>query len=110
VRDHNFATSNIVFGMGGALLQQCNRNTFKFAIKCSAINMGGEWKPVFKQPKTDSGKNSKQGRLKLVKKDGQYQTVQIDEPGEDLLREVFRDGAVTKPQTFDSIRAKAARP
>lgn len=107
VRKNGFATSNIVFGMGGALLQQVNRDTFKFAIKCSAININDEWKPVFKQPKTDSGKNSKQGMLKLIKDGDEFKTVQIHEPGNDILVEVFRDGQLLNETTFDQIKERA---
>lgn len=43
-----FAADNIVFGMGGALLQQINRDTQRFAMKCSAIRLGDEWHDVRK--------------------------------------------------------------
>src|SRR5260370_10957986 len=33
-------------GMGGALLQQINRDTLKFALKCSAIDRNGQWHNV----------------------------------------------------------------
>jgi len=106
--DAKFATSNIVFGMGGALLQQCNRDTFKFAIKCSAIHRDMQWQPVFKQPKTDSGKNSKQGRLELIQTDGEFKTVPMGSTKSlNLLSEVFRRGRLMKEHTFDEIRARA---
>ena len=36
-----YATDNLAFGMGGALLQQLNRDTQKFALKCSAARIDG---------------------------------------------------------------------
>ena len=51
--------------MGGALLQQVNRDTLKFALKCSAIDRGGKWHNVYKNPKTDPSKASKGGRFNL---------------------------------------------
>jgi nicotinic acid phosphoribosyltransferase len=48
-----FAADNIVFGMGGALLQQINRDTQRFAMKCSAIRLGDTWHDVSKDPVTD---------------------------------------------------------
>jgi nicotinamide phosphoribosyltransferase len=109
---HKFAASNIVFGMGGALLQQLNRDTFKFAIKCSAIDIDGKWWPVYKEPKTDSGKNSKRGMLALVKKDTGYATdmflsAKEWSPNDDVLVEVFRDGELRNKTTFDEVRKRA---
>jgi nicotinamide phosphoribosyltransferase len=59
------ATENLVFGSGGALLQRLDRDTFKCAFKCSEITVNGKSNPVFKDPATDPGKASKQGRLTL---------------------------------------------
>lgn len=74
-----FSTTNIAFGMGGALLQKVNRDTLKMAYKCSAIKINGKWKDVYKQPITDPNKNSKKGRLDLMKnKDGEFVTVLRD--------------------------------
>ena len=55
-----YSADNIAFGMGGALLQGLDRDTQKFAMKCSAVKFGlGEWIDVFKDPKTDRQKRSK---------------------------------------------------
>merc|ERR1719171_900476 len=59
------AAENLVFGSGGALLQRLDRDTFKCAFKCSEITVNGKSNPVFKDPATDPGKASKQGRLTL---------------------------------------------
>lgn len=63
-----FSIDNIAFGMGGALLQIVNRDDQKFAIKCSAIKVGGVWRDVFKDPITDPGKRSKAGRVTTRRK------------------------------------------
>jgi len=60
-----WSADNIAFGMGGALLQGVNRDTLKFAMKCSAVEVDGEWIHVYKDPVTDPGKRSKHGRVKL---------------------------------------------
>ncbi len=106
---NRWSADNIAFGMGGALLQKLDRDTQKFAFKCSAIKVNGEWRDVFKSPVTDSGKVSKKGRLKLLKVDGHsFTTAPADLPTtqEDHLVEVFRDGKVTKRYTFDEIRQR----
>lgn len=59
----DLAADNIVFGSGGALLQHCDRDWLKFAIKASAIRIGREWTDVFKDPITDGRKVSKRGRM-----------------------------------------------
>lgn len=56
-----WSADNIAFGQGGALLQQVNRDTCKFAMKCSAIYVDGEWRDVYKEPVDDTTKHSKRG-------------------------------------------------
>jgi len=38
---HGYSADNIAFGQGGALLQQVNRDTQRFAMKCSAVQVNG---------------------------------------------------------------------
>lgn len=66
-----YSAENIAFGMGGALLQgnyesSINRDSFKFAIKCSAIMRGNTLIGV-KRTYYRPSKKSKQGRLDLIK-------------------------------------------
>jgi len=107
---HGWSADNIAFGMGGALLQQLNRDTQKFAFKCSAARIGNEWQPVFKDPITDPGKNSKHGRLALVEKNGQLHTLEnVSKDGtvDDQLVTVFENGTITREYDLDSIRPRA---
>ena len=103
MKNYNWSTDNIAFGMGGALLQKLNRDTQKFAFKCSAIKRSGEWQDVYKSPITDTGKISKKGRLKLIKADNNsYTTVPLNVPTsqEDLLVTVFENGTILKDYNF----------
>jgi nicotinamide phosphoribosyltransferase len=105
-----YSVENIAtFGMGGGLLQKVNRDTQRFAFKSSAQKRDGVWHDIQKQPK-DTTKTSKAGRLKLVKIDGQYKTVKVDEYPElkDELVTVFENGILVKEYTFDEIRKNAA--
>ena len=61
-----FSAENLVFGMGGELLQKVNRDQLSFAMKVSAIDTGSGWQGVSKSPSTDSAKYSKKGRLALI--------------------------------------------
>ncbi len=109
---HGWSADNITFGMGGALLQQVNRDTQKFAMKCSAVRIDGEWQPVFKDPVTDPGKNSKHGRLALLQDEaGRLATLEnVADAGVqgDLLQVVFEDGKVLKEYDLDSVRQRAS--
>lgn len=61
---NGWSADNIAFGMGGALLQKVNRDTFSWAMKCNAMSVNsGPWIPVQKKPKTDFGKASKAGMI-----------------------------------------------
>jgi nicotinamide phosphoribosyltransferase len=107
--DKRISTSNIAFGMGGGLLQQVDRDTFKFAMKCSAIEVNGEWRDVYKEPVTDMGKISKKGRLALVKGDHGYQTVRENEADYSLLEVVYENGKLMRDMTFDEVRANSKK-
>ena len=99
-----YSMDNIAFGMGGGLHQLLNRDTQKFAMKCSAVSIDGVWREVFKEPVTDRGKRSKRGRLALVAKAGGYETVPLTSAAEDVLHTVYRDGALLHPTRFAQVR------
>lgn len=106
-----WSADNIVFGMGGALLQGSTRDTMKFAIKCSAIERGNSIQDVWKDPVTDPGKVSKRGLLSVVKRDGTYVTIRRGEErvGErDLLETVYENGFIKIIHNFDDVRSRAA--
>lgn len=103
-----WSADNFVFGMGGALLQHPNRDTFKFAMKASAAKIDGIWRDVFKDPITDSGKKSKKGRVTLYKDvNGGYFSSQILRM-DDCLKTVFEDGVMHSRITFEEVRKNAA--
>lgn len=107
LKANKWSADNIAFGMGGGLLQKLDRDTQKFAFKCSYIEVNGKGRDVYKQPITDSGKNSKRGRLILTKDGGKYHTLNerdIKEDAIDLLETVFENGELKKFQTFKEIR------
>ena len=115
-----YSADNVVFGQGGALLQIVNRDDQKFAMKCSAAFVNGEWVDVFKDPITDQGKQSKKGQLKLVKnggidKDGNpcYITVNHHDKMFNVLHDelevVFSNGKLIRDLTFDEVRANVEK-
>lgn len=116
-----YAADNIAFGMGGALLQKVDRDTQKFALKCSAARIDGQWVDVFKAPVTDAGKFSQRGRLTLIRhrEYGTYKTAPIPanlERAEDLVPEhgwehametVWENGELVKDWSFADVRARS---
>ena len=109
LKSHNWSADNIAFGSGGGLLQQVNRDTCSFAMKCSAIKVKGIWRDVYKEPITDLNKSSKRGKLKLVKEDEVYYTKRSPAHDNNFneLKEVFRNGEITKRYSFADIRERA---
>ena len=109
-----FSASNIAFGMGGALLQKCDRDTMQFAYKASAAKVGGVWRDVYKDPVTDSGKRSKRGLLGLVRNEAGFACVPVvdgsfePERGTNLLTPVYRNGELLRDDTLAEIRARVA--
>ena len=117
-----YATDNVTFGMGGALLQKLDRDTQQFALKCSAARVDGRWIDVYKDPVTDRGKQSKRGRQMLLRhrEYGSYRTItvpadatsptQVDLPlgYDDAMATVWEDGRLASDWTLAAIRARAA--
>lgn len=105
------SADNIVFGMGGALLQHCDRDWFKFAMKASALCVDGEWRDLFKDPDTDSVKRSKKGRVVTFKdQDGKYfsdrEELQLtNHKVEDQMHTVWEDGEFLIEWEFNDIKA-----
>jgi len=121
VTSAGYATDNVTFGMGGALLQQLNRDTQKFALKCSAARINGEWIDVYKDPVTDKGKQSKRGRMTLLqhREYGQFRTEPVPADAQsledarkpmgfdDAMVTIWEDGKLVNDWTFADVRKRA---
>jgi nicotinamide phosphoribosyltransferase len=107
-----WSMDNWSFGMGGALLQQVNRDTLRFALKCSAIDINGQWHDVYKRPITDPGKDSRAGRFVLLKEGNEFVTVTqeagVSAGAADQLEIVLENGVLRREQTLEQIRAIAS--
>ena len=106
-----WAASNIVFGMGGALLQAVNRDTMKWAQKTSYGSINGVGFGVSKDPITDPGKKSKTGRVTTMKlADGNFAVGDkndIPEGAVDIMRPIYDNGILNNLQTFTEMRENA---
>ena len=111
--DRGISVSNLAFGMGGGLLQNVNRDTCKYAMKASAVQINGEWRDVYKDPITDQGKKSKRGRQAVINVDGAYRAVPLADlhksgmdPRCNLLRPIYRNGTLLVDENWTTIRER----
>ncbi len=110
-----FASSNLVIGIGGLLLQQHNRDELGFAIKatyCEISQPDGsvEIRELLKDPITDHGKRSHKGLLRLQFDGKNWVTIDQCKREEEIggeLQRVFANGVITREQTFSDIRRQA---
>lgn len=120
LKDNGYAADNIILGSGGALLQgndnsKINRDTHRFAMKCSCVIINDKLVEVFKAPITDRGKVSKKGRLDLIYKNKKYVTVNIDNLAlneyhpDSIMQVVFENGRLVNELTFDNIKENESK-
>ena len=111
------SAENLVLGMGGALLQKVDRDTQKFALKCSYAEVDGKGIAIHKRPLEldangkliESFKRSKSGRLKLIQDSGSYKTVPFEQTDAyDELITVFENGRIITEYTFEDVRKNAS--
>lgn len=106
MKAEGWSADNIVFGMGGGLLQKVDRDTMSMALKCSSAIIGEETVEVYKAAR---GKGSKRGRLALIANGNGYSTIRIEDaiiPGNKLIPIFMNGSGLTKPTIYD-IRKRA---
>ena len=115
LKDKSFSSSNVVLGIGSYTYQYVTRDTHGFAMKATYIEVNGEGREIFKDPKTDNGvKKSAKGLLMVTSQaDGQVLTlrdqVNRKEQQRGALELVFRNGELLVDQSLAEIRTRVAR-
>lgn len=107
--EKGFASGNIVLGIGSFTYNYLTRDSLGFAMKATYAEVNGKGIQIFKQPKTDSGKNSAKGMLRVDKIAGEYVLVDglnNDDGGE--LKVLFEDGIFYSLPTLQEIRDRLA--
>ena len=110
LKKKGFASTNVVLGVGSFTYTYTTRDTYGFAIKATAAKVNGEYRELFKDPKTDTGMKKSATGFLSVKKDayGNFflkDRVSIEEAHNDSeLKEVFRDGKLLKEVSLAEIR------
>lgn len=108
--DKDFASTNIVYGIGSYWYQFQTRDTFGFAMKATHAVVNGEGRDLFKKPVTDTGeKFSATGRLSVQRaiNTGKLFCIERATPEQEaasLLTPVWRDGVMLREQSFSDIR------
>lgn len=109
LRDKGFASCNVVLGVGSYTYVYNTRDVFGFAMKATYAQVKGEGRAIFKAPKTDPGKNSAKGLLRVEYENGKYvlydnQTLEQEATGE--LRVVYDNGEFSGITSLAEIRER----
>lgn len=105
----NLATSNLVVGIGGLLLQNHSRDTQGYALKATYSEIKGVPQELYKDPITDPGKKSYKGLLRTEMDNGELvtfdqQTEEQEQFGD--LQTVFSNGVLTKEFSLYEVRSR----
>jgi nicotinamide phosphoribosyltransferase len=110
ITDAGWSASNLAFGSGGGLLMDFDRDTQKWAFKCSYAILNGKAVKVSKNPITDPGKHSKEGRLDLIRSPDGFKTVVLpegmDEHPDSAFVTYYDMGDITYNNTFAEMRLR----
>lgn len=112
LKKKDFASINVVLGVGSYSFQYHTRDSFGFAMKATHTTVNGEGRMLFKDPKTDDGtKRSQRGRVHVYRNNGKIEFADGLNSNEDsmaktlcLLETVFKDGKLVRDQSLQEIR------
>ncbi|AXQ64452.1 nicotinamide phosphoribosyl transferase [Gordonia phage Neville] len=109
----NYASTNVVFGVGSFTYQYNTRDTFGSAMKATWAEVDGEGVNLLKDPITDDGtKKSATGRLAVNVDDmGAWTLTEKANEWEEALSDlqpVWENGQFIQRQTFQDVRKKLA--
>lgn len=111
LRAKDFASINVVYGIGSFTYQYNTRDTFGFALKSTLCVIDGQEVQIFKNPKTDDGtKKSQKGRVAVFADAGTFRYTDEHSLNDHLpgnqLQDVFVDGELRNKQTLAQVRAR----
>ena len=101
-----FASSNVVLGIGSYTYQYHTRDSLGFAVKATSVIQNGVEYPIQKDPKTDPGKKSFCGRVKVVNDKCIDNMSSKGDYSDDELEVVFENGIVSHVD-IGTIRKRA---
>lgn len=115
--ENGFACSNVALGVGSfsfqcveedGILKPFTRDTFSSCIKATYCEINGEPYPIFKNPKDGGFKKSQKGCCIVYEMDNEIRYADgltwKDACLGNMLKTVFKDGAMVKEQSLAEIR------
>ena len=109
--EKDFASTNIVLGIGSFTYQYNTRDTFGLALKATFAQIEDQDVPLFKKPKTDDGtKNSAKGLVYVYRND--QGNLELEEnvswekfmSVDNLLQDKYINDTLIHDESFDSVK------
>ena len=113
LKEKGFASTNVVYGIGSFSMGYATRDSQGSAVKATACIVKGEFREIFKDPITDSGKKSAKGLLMVyLDENGEYAlkdqcTWEEVYSEKNQLKPIFKDGVLLKEVSLAEIRERA---
>lgn len=101
-----FAASNIVFGVGSFAYCYNTRDSQSWAMKATWCQVNGEAREIFKEPKTDAGKKSAKGLMRVNADFSLTDQCSKTQEQTGMLQEVFLNGQLINETSLQEIRNK----
>lgn len=104
-----YASSSVVLGVGSYTFASSTRDDLGFAIKATHAVVNDLSVPIYKKPKTDSGKNSAKGLLSVVIENGEYKTlndVTSEQEDQGELQVIFENSNLFNVTTFEEVKQR----
>lgn len=114
LKQKNFASTNVVFGIGSYTYQYTTRDTFGFAIKATYAEVDGKPMNIYKSPKTDDGtKNSAKGLISIDREDdgswSMYEEAEWNDVKNCAFELVYKDGVLVRNVSISDVREALRR-
>lgn len=114
LKQKNFASTNVVFGIGSYTYQYTTRDTFGFAIKATYAEVNGKPMNIYKSPKTDDGtKNSAKGLISIDREDdgswSMYEEAEWNDVKNCAFELVYKDGVLVRNVSISDVREALRR-
>lgn len=103
LRKNGYSSTNVVIGLGSYTYEYVTRDTFGTVCKATYVEINGEPRSIFKDPKTGGWKKSHKGLLAVNPDLSVTQDVTWEEEG-GIMDVVFEDGKMKRFQTLAEIR------
>lgn len=108
LKDKEFASTNIVFGVGSFTYQYVTRDTDGYAVKATYAVINGEPREIYKSPKGAAFKKSARGLVAVFKDDAGEFYLKDGATWDDVHNcefvPVFKNGKLLKDYTLEEVR------